>query len=488
MTDVSAAISSVMTSLNFIFEKATQAVWGSELQAQPLWKAFLLRWARIIWLLIRELSEGQLSMRAMSLVYTTLLSLVPLLAVSFSVLKAFDVQSQIEPSLLNFLAPLGQKGEEITTTIIGFVDNMRVGVLGSVGLALLLYTVVSLIQKVERTFNYTWHVSHNRPFAERFSDYLSVILIGPVLVFSALGATASIMSTTLVQSLAEYPILDWIIATVGKLIPYFFVISAFTFVYIFVPNTRVRIGPAIVGAIVAGVLWQSIGWGFASFVVNSTKYAAIYSGFAILILFMIWLYLAWLILLIGASIAFYQQHPEHLSHRHSHNRSLGNREREWIGLLSLCHIARQHFDGTAPISVEELAQRLRTSPEAIADSMNLLERKGLVVTVSSNPETYLPGQAPERISVESVLHTLLRIDDQHVSLKSLPELEKSVAGVFRAIDQSAASALEGLTIRDLILAPDTMFDKSVSSSANTIEEMIAQPDSGSDAKQGEKHP
>jgi membrane protein len=223
-------------------------------------------------------------MRAMSLVYTTLLSLVPLLAVSFSVLKAFGVQNQLEPALLNFLAPLGPKGAELTATIIGFVDNMRVGVLGSVGLALLLYTVVSLIQKVERAFNYTWHVSHNRRFVERFSDYLSVLLIGPVLMFSALGATASILNTSLVLSMAKIPVLGWIIDTGGTLLPYFFAIAAFTFVYVFVPNTRVRLGPAVVGAIVAGVLWQSIGWGFAFFMVGSTNYAAIYSGFAILIL------------------------------------------------------------------------------------------------------------------------------------------------------------------------------------------------------------
>ena len=106
------------------------------LNALPWWKALALRWARTLWLLGRELMEGQLSMRAMSLVYTTLLSLIPLLAVSFSVLKAFGVHNQIEPTLQNFLTPLGPRGVEISATIIGFVDNVQVGVLGSVGLGL----------------------------------------------------------------------------------------------------------------------------------------------------------------------------------------------------------------------------------------------------------------------------------------------------------------------------------------------------------------
>ncbi|MDJ0808439.1 MAG: YihY/virulence factor BrkB family protein, partial [Gammaproteobacteria bacterium] len=361
------------------------------------------------------------------------------------------VQNQIEPVLLNFLAPLGQKGEEITTTIIGFVDNIRVGVLGAVGLGFLLYTVVSLIQKVERTFNYTWRVSQHRPLAERFSDYLSVLMIGPVLVFSALGATASIMSTTLVMEMAHVPFLGWIIESAGKLVPYFFVISAFTFVYIYVPNTRVRLGSALVGAIVAGVLWQSIGWGFASFVVNSTKYAAIYSGFAILILFMIWLYLAWLILLIGASIAYYQQHPEQLHLRQAHTRCVGNRKRESIGLLSLCHLAKQHFDGTAPLSLKELATRVEASPDAVADSLDLLQRRHLVVTVKSKPEAFLPGRAPECITVKTVLDTLRGTEDQNLPITGTKDLRQAVAGVLSAVDQATSKTLNELTLRDLIL-------------------------------------
>jgi membrane protein len=432
---------------------------------------------RIIWVLYQELSNGQLSMRAMSLVYTTLLSLVPLLAVSFSVLKAFGVQNQIEPVLLNFLAPLGQKGEEITTTIIGFVDNMRVGVLGAVGLGLLLYTVVSLIQKVEHTFNYTWRVSQHRPLAERFSDYLSVLMIGPVLVFSALGATASIMSNTLVQSMTQIPVLGWIIHTAGNLIPYFFVICAFTFVYVFIPNTRVRLAPAIVGAIVAGVLWQSIGWGFASFVVNSTKYSAIYSGFAILLLFMIWLYLAWLILLIGASIAFYHQHPEQLHLKLTPGPSIGNRERETIGLLSLCYLAKQHFDGGEPLSLKALASEIEAPPDAVLDAMNLLQSKNLVVAVQSDPFSFVPGRAPERISVKTALDTLRRSEDQPVSMASGKQMEKCVAGVFSAIDLATSNTLAELSIRDLVLDSDGFLEQfsSGAAGANSRSNQVPNP-------------
>ncbi len=153
----------------------------------PWWKSIPLKGIRILYVIVRDLVQGQLTLRAMSLVFTTLLSLVPVIAVSFSVLKAFGVHNQVEPLLFGFLEPLGDKGVEVTNQIIGFVDNIKVGVLGAVGIAMLIYTAVSLIQKVEDTFNYTWHVQRSRSFATRFSSYLSVIIIGPVLVFSSLG-------------------------------------------------------------------------------------------------------------------------------------------------------------------------------------------------------------------------------------------------------------------------------------------------------------
>jgi membrane protein len=266
------------------------------------------------------------------------------------------------------------------------------------------------------------------------------------------------MSTTLVQGMARIPALGWIIDSVGTLIPYLFVIAAFTFAYIFVPNTRVRLGPAIVGALVAGVLWQSVGWGFASFMVGSTKYAAVYSGFAILILFMIWLYLAWLILLVGASIAFYQQHPEYLKLPQAQAAGPGNRARERLGLLSLCLIAKQHFEGAPPLSAEQLATRFGTTPDWVHDTLWLLQDKGLLVALNSTPETYLPAQAPERITVHAALTALCRIDERpHTSGPATP-LEQAVTEVFTAVERATTETLHGLTIRDLVLggAPDRL--------------------------------
>ncbi|MBK7768566.1 MAG: YihY/virulence factor BrkB family protein [Sulfuritalea sp.] len=130
----------------------------------------------------------------MGLVYTSLRSVVALLSLSFTVLKALGVYNQIQPMLLNFLEPLGEVGAEIANTIVRFIQNMNVGVLGVLGLGLLLYTAVSLMQKIEDSLNFIWHVPRVRPPGERFSRYLTVLMIGPILVFSALGITASVMA------------------------------------------------------------------------------------------------------------------------------------------------------------------------------------------------------------------------------------------------------------------------------------------------------
>jgi len=407
-----------------------------------------MRWVRLVYLVGRDLAGGQLNLQAMSLVYTTLLSLVPLLALSFSVLKAFDVHNQIEPIMLNFMTPLGERGAEITANVIGFVDNIKVGVLGAVGLGLLIYTVISLVQKIERAFNYTWHVKNGRSLVERFRDYLSVIMIGPVLLFSALGATASLLSNSVVQALVELPVLAWVVESIGVFVPYLFVMAAFTFVYKFVPNTRVHLGSAAVGALVAGFLWQTVGWGFASFVVTSAKYAAIYSGFAILIIFMIWLYVAWLILLVGASIAFYHQHPEHLTLR-SRDTALSNRLKERLALSAMYLITQSHFRGTSPWTLEGLAQHLAVPTDAVISIIDPLEARGLVIAAGEDPFIYVPAQAPERITLKTLLEAVRSGGEE--SDPSTQQLcrEQAVTSIISRVDQAVDTALAGITLREL---------------------------------------
>ncbi|MER3424528.1 MAG: hypothetical protein C4293_16220 [Nitrospiraceae bacterium] len=246
---------------------------------------------RMAFAVIAEFRHRVLDARAAWLVYMTLLSLVPFLAVTFSVLKAFGVHHLIEPVLEQTLAPLGPKGQEITTQIIGFVNNLKVGVLGLAGLAGLFYTTYSLVDKIEQALNAIWRVRQGRRWARKFTDYLSVVLVGPVLIVTAFGVLASAQSHVIVHRVLELQPFGYVIVWAAQYVPFLLLCGVFTFLYKFVPDTDVRLGSALVGGITAAILWGIAGEIFAAFVAGSGKYSAIYSSFAILILFLLWLYI-----------------------------------------------------------------------------------------------------------------------------------------------------------------------------------------------------
>ena len=426
-------------------------IWDREFSTLPRWEGWLIRSIQICYVALRDVVDGQLTLRAMSLVYTTLLALVPLLAVSFSVLKGLGVHNQIEPLLLKFLSPLGEKGIELSSRIIGFVDNVKAGVLGTLGLALLIYTVISLIQKIEAAFNYTWRVKRGRPLAQRFSDYLSIILVGPVLIFTALGITATLTSTAVVQKLVAVKAFGSILDIVSHLLPYLLVITAFTFFYVFVPNKKVRFTSALIGGITAGVLWEVAGWGFASFVATSTKYTAIYSGFAILVMFMLWVYLNWLILLVGAIIAYYHQHPESLAPERRSPR-LSIRLKEKLSLLVMFMVGQNHYHNLPDWSMDDLAHQLQVPADVLEPIIEALENKRILASTATDPPTYLPGRPLDTLEIKDILDAVRTADEMHNSILNDLPAEFVVDRVINDLDQTIAKQLRGFTIKDFALA------------------------------------
>lgn len=429
--------------------RIVERIWQVDTKQLSVWHARLIGMARIAWLTIRDLFfDSQLSLRAMSLVYTTLLSIVPLIAVSVSVLKGFGAHHQIELVLGNFLAPLGERGAEITNTIIQFVEGINSGLLGSLGLALLLYTVISLMQKIESAFNYTWRVSEVRSFARRFSDYLSVILIGPVLVFSAIGMTASITSSTLYMKLASYPVFSHMFGAVGHILPYLLIILAFTMVYIFVPNTKVKFRSAFVGAIVTGIIWQTVGWLFTSFI-SSANYTAIYSAFAALFFFMIWIYISWSIMLTGASIAFYFQHPEHRLLRRRELK-LSNRMKEKLALAVMAQVASRYYSRQTPWTLQGVAAYLNIASESLHPIFDCLTEQRLLLRTDADPVQYIPGQAPEEMAALDIVRAIREAEeDEIMNLQHIPHSQK-VEDLFGLYQDAASQALQGKTLKELV--------------------------------------
>ncbi|MEA3411272.1 MAG: YhjD/YihY/BrkB family envelope integrity protein [Pseudomonadota bacterium] len=440
--------------LEYAVDSLNAAVWHQDISKLPWWKASLVWVARAVYAMVRDMTDGQLSLRAMSLVYTTLISFVPLIAVSFSVLKAFGVHNQVEPMLLSVLEPLGVQGVEFANDIIGFVDNIKVGVLGSLGIGLLFYTVISLVQKVESAFNYTWRVRRNRSFTSRLSNYLTVILIGPVLIFTAIGVTASLMDSEVVKAMVAIEPFGYIYRATTLTVPYLLVGIAFTITYILIPNTKVNPSAALTGGLTAGILWNVTGKLFATFMVQSAKYTAIYSGFAIVLLFMIWVYLSWLIMLVGASVAFYQQHPEYLAVG-SHQTDLSIRLRERFGLRLMNLIARDFYGGGPGWTLDRLAQRLNISAQSVSGLLDALEGRGLLLRTDRYPTTYVPGQPLEQTKVRDVLEAVRSANENLVTGTVTDPDAEAVDAVFRRIDTAVDVSLNGLTVKEMAISEDS---------------------------------
>ncbi len=333
---------------------------------------WLRRVLRLTWLLLSPQVRGPLALRATSLAYTTLLALVPSLAVSFSLLKAFGVHHQVRPLLEEFLAPLGVQGGALAARLVAFVNQVDTRVLGAAGLVLLVYTAVALINKIEEAFNAVWRVSQARSFVLRLSGYLSVLLLGPVLLFS----------------LAAFVVEHFGGVALGGALPFLLTVAAFWFVYLLLPNTRVKGRPALWAALWAAVVWRLSGMAFAHLVAGSARYEALYSSFVGTILFLLWLQLSWLIFLAGAQVAFYLQHPERM--RRPGQAPPGPGAFEAVGLGVLFWVLRRFRQGEVPPDTDALESALNADPELLEAVLRHLRGVGLVYCDAE--ERWLPAR------------------------------------------------------------------------------------------------
>lgn len=366
--------------------------------------------------LVTVFSRGQLSLWAMSLVYTTLLSLTPFLALSFSLLKALGVHNSLEPVLIETLKGLGEaQAKQVSDTVVSFVSKIDVGVLGFVGVVLLLYSAVSLIQKVEGAFNEVWQVENPRGISSRLTEYFAVLLVGPAVVFSALGLTAGALNGEWASYLARFEPFGFFLFLFSMILPYLLIVGIFTFLYAFVPQARVKARAALMGGLVAGFLWQTLSYGFAAFVAGATNYNAIYSSFAIIIFVLIWLYVGWLILLAGCQIAYYVQHPSRMNPLLIPVTHAG-RAREQAGLTLMAQVGLRFLRGQPSASREVLAKELglsETGVQTLAATLidcGYLAESGPCLLMARDPGSYdlatlwrhLRGARPELSAVPAV--------------------------------------------------------------------------------------
>ena len=418
----------------------------AEVGGRPL--HLLLGPLRYLYALLRDFVRGDLGLRAMGLVYTSLFAIVPVVAVSFAVLKAFGYHRELEPVLFEFLRPLGDQGYSLTKSIMGFVENVQGTILGTLGFAFLIYTVVSMIQKIEESLNFVWHVERPRSLARRVSEYLVVMLIGPAIAVFAMVLLARVEASDVLARLSGLAARGSGALGNAHFTPYLMVIALFAFVYVYMPNTRVRIGPALVGALFGGVLWGGVGAIFTRIVVYSAQTAAVYAGFAVVLLFLVWVYLSWLILLLGAQLSFYVQHPEHLRSGHAEV-PLTSALRERIGLAVMYLVGERFVAGGPRWTISGLAERLDVPGTALDEIVSVLQAHGLVLDVED--DTVAPARDLGAITLDAILDAVRH--ETPDPRRPAPRPVQQADAVARIADEAVRESLRGRSLRDLVQPP-----------------------------------
>jgi membrane protein len=412
----------------------------------PPWGA-TLRWLRYPVALIRDWLGGEINIRAMSLAYTTLLSLVPLMVFSFSILKGLGARGDLRFILNEFFRPMGSAATQLTESVMQFVANMRGDLLGSIGLAFLVYTVIATIQKVEGSFNFVWRVARPRTFGRRFTEYLSVMILGPLLLAVAIGLLGSAERSPMAQWLHAVAPLAAFLEALGRVVPYVIVTAVFTFMYSFIPNTHVQFRAALIGGVTAGIIWALVGQAFTAVILYSSQMVAVYTGFAIVLTTLIWVYLSWLILLIGAELAFYVQFPQYLRHGQDAVELTGSDvERAALSVMYL--IGRDYGAGKSYWGAGRLAAELDVPGIALAPVLARLERGGLIV--ATEQEQFLPGRDPAGILLADILDAVRVLQTGRLAIDVHPVT--AVVNVMSEVEIAIRERLGARSLRDFIAA------------------------------------
>jgi membrane protein len=407
--------------------------------------AVALRLLRYPYAILRDLSRGQINLYAMGLVYATLLSLIPLIAFAFAVLKAFGAHRELSPLIGEFFRPLGTAGAaDLTHRVMEFADSVSTGLVGSVGLALLLWTLLGTIKKVEDGFNFVWRVEHARSFARRVTEYIALLIVGPIVVVSFIGLSHRALDST--AGFSRYmPFWDRLTGWSLEAAPFFMVTAIFTAVYMFVPNTKVKWKPALIGGVGAGILWVVVGQLFTAFVVYTTRLSVVYAGFAIIVAALLWTYFGWLILLIGAQLSFYVQNRNYLRLGLTELR-LSAVQREQITLKVMYLVARSYHDGKARWTVDAVAHELGMPGIAISRVVNALEAAHLVTL--SDDEHLLPARDPGKISIQEIIDIARNEKAGQVAPRNVKM--PTVDAISSKMDEAWRKSCGDTTLRDLV--------------------------------------
>jgi membrane protein len=337
-------------------------VWRVRLEDLPFVKSFAIKQLRIILLTLRGFDEDKCFSRAASLTFNTLLSIVPVVAILFGVAKGFGFESMLKRELVVKFP--GEAQQEILTKVFGFAESLlevtKGGVIAGIGIVILFWSVINVLSHIETALNDIWDVKESRTWGRKFSDYLAVMLLSPLLILMSSSATVFITTqfTKLANEIKLVGFISPIIFLSFKLIPYLLIWILFTIIYVLMPNTKVSIKSGFVAGIIAGTIFQVVQWAYISFQVGTARYNAIYGSFAALPLFLMWVQISWWVVLLGAELSFANQNVDTYEYEPDSKKVSPAFKR--VLTLQIAHLLVKNFaKGERPLTDTEISHQLK---------------------------------------------------------------------------------------------------------------------------------
>jgi len=434
----------------------SESIWLRNTSDTP----FLIRiWrgvCRLFYLVGFGFFKDQSIIRAAALTFTTILSIVPFLAVAFSISKGFGLQNT--EFIRTIVLKMTTGRIEVADKIIEYIDRTNVQALGWVGVAMLLLTVFSLIGTIEKAFNVIWNVTKGRSAWRKVADFFPVILICPVILLLASSFNVSLQQQQAVKVLLSIEAIGYLEAMFLKITPYILISIAFTFAYAFIPYIKVKIPAAIVGGVVGGVLWQTAQWGYINWQIGAAKYNAIYGSFAQLPLLLIWIYISWVIVLLGAEVSYAWQNINSFVKQRYFGQATPF-ERQKIAVLMMIILAKRFHEGKPLPSVEEISDGLMAPISLVSDLFGLLQKAGYTILADTlECEIYAPARVLDGIRVVDIVR-VVNMDGKHRVFKDFASKFSFIDTLFSQLGEVSSQSEANLTLLECAEKyPDSLLD------------------------------
>jgi len=402
-------------------------IWRIRLKNLPTARALLIEHLRIFLAAWKGFGKHQCQLRASALTFYSLLAIVPIAAMAFGIAKGFNMQTILQERLLEKFE--GQ--EEVLTRVFDFANtllaNTSGGVVAGVGVAVLFWTIIKVLGNIESSLNDIWGIKKPRSLSRKATDYLSVMLISPILLVISGSATVLVTSkiTYVTQKIEMLGALRPVITFVLGFAPYSIMWVLFSFLYIFMPNTKVNLKSGLFAGIIAGTIYQTVQWLYVTFQVGVAQYNAIYGSFAALPLFLAWVQLGWLIILAGAELSCVHQHSDMLEFEPDiEHVSASFKKLLTLRVVSL--IAKNFSQGLKSLTMSDISQSTDIPKKLTKQIIDDLTQCGIVIETPNKQEHeigYQPALDTHNLTINYVLDVLERCGIPDIPVETTPELD-----------------------------------------------------------------